>query len=68
MILSSKCYVLDIMTLYLKVDRPRNEICFLIQGQGLYTGMHVNKFYPLVYGQDIASIDADEDSAGYDNL
>ncbi|XP_004292430.1 PREDICTED: subtilisin-like protease-like [Fragaria vesca subsp. vesca] len=35
-----------------------------VVGQGLYTGMHVNKFYPLVYGQDIASIDADEDSAG----
>ncbi|XP_062023220.1 subtilisin-like protease SBT3.9 isoform X3 [Rosa rugosa] len=35
-----------------------------VVGQGLYTGMDVNKFYPLVYGQDIASVDADEDSAG----
>ncbi|CAB4320405.1 unnamed protein product [Prunus armeniaca] len=48
-----------------------NEICacFLFDmidtmGQALYTGMNTNKFYPLVYGGDIASIDADEDSAG----
>lgn len=36
-----------------------------MQGQALYTGMDTNKFYPLVYGGDIASIDADEGSAGY---
>ncbi|BBH09328.1 Subtilase family protein, partial [Prunus dulcis] len=35
-----------------------------VVGQALYTGMDTNKFYPLVYGGDIASIDADEDSAG----
>lgn len=35
-----------------------------VVGQALYTGMNTNKFYPLVYGGDIASIDADEDSAG----
>lgn len=31
----------------------------------MYTEMDVNKFYPLVYGQDIASVDSDENSAGY---
>lgn len=31
----------------------------------MYTEMDVNKFYPLVYGPDIASVDSDEDRAGY---
>ncbi|XP_031271643.1 subtilisin-like protease SBT3.2 [Pistacia vera] len=35
-----------------------------VVGQAFYTGrMDMNKFYPIVYGEDIASIDADEDSA-----
>lgn len=33
-------------------------------GQALYMGKHVDKFYPIVFGEDIASSDADEDSAG----
>lgn len=39
----------------------------LMQGQGLYTRMDLDKFYPLVYGEDIASNDADESSAGYNS-
>ncbi|KAM2294770.1 hypothetical protein ACFX1S_034646 [Malus domestica] len=35
-----------------------------VVGQALYTGMDINKYYPLVYGGDIASIDSDEDTAG----
>ncbi|KAJ0010955.1 hypothetical protein Pint_34793 [Pistacia integerrima] len=35
-----------------------------VVGQAFYTGrMDMNKFYPIVYGEDIAAIDADEDSA-----
>ncbi|XP_015892327.1 subtilisin-like protease SBT3.9 isoform X1 [Ziziphus jujuba] len=32
-------------------------------GHAVYTGMDVNKYFPLVYGEDIASINADEDTA-----
>ncbi|KAI4297674.1 hypothetical protein L6164_037555 [Bauhinia variegata] len=32
-------------------------------GQSLYTGKGLNKFYPIVYGEDIAATDADEESA-----
>lgn len=39
---------------------------FSLQGQGLYTRMDLDKFYSLVYGEDIASIDADITTAGYD--
>ncbi|CAN6543975.1 unnamed protein product [Malus baccata var. baccata] len=35
-----------------------------VVGQALYTRMDRNKYYPLVYGGDIASIDSDEDTAG----
>ncbi|XP_062076888.1 subtilisin-like protease SBT3.6 isoform X2 [Humulus lupulus] len=35
-----------------------------LAGQALFTRMDLNKFYPLVYGEDIASIGADETSAG----
>ncbi|CAI8616888.1 unnamed protein product [Vicia faba] len=34
-----------------------------IQGQSLYTGKELNKFYPIVYGEDIAASDAGEESA-----
>ncbi|KAI9127977.1 hypothetical protein K1719_000970 [Acacia pycnantha] len=34
-----------------------------LQGQSLYTGKDVNKFYPIVYGEDIASEDSDGGSA-----
>ncbi|KAK7264239.1 hypothetical protein RJT34_31845 [Clitoria ternatea] len=34
-----------------------------LQGQSLYTGKDLSKFYPIVYGEDIAASDADEDSA-----
>ncbi|KAF8405313.1 hypothetical protein HHK36_010217 [Tetracentron sinense] len=34
-----------------------------VVGQALYTGKHANKFYPLVYGEAIASNDSDEDKA-----
>ncbi|PON47983.1 Subtilase [Parasponia andersonii] len=33
-------------------------------GQALFTRMDLDKFYPLVYGEDIASLDADQTSAG----
>ncbi|KAJ7967255.1 Subtilisin-like protease [Quillaja saponaria] len=32
-------------------------------GQSLYTGTDVSKFYPIVFGEDIAAFDADETSA-----
>lgn len=34
-----------------------------VVGQASYTGKDVNKFYPIVNGEDIAAVDADEDSA-----
>ncbi|XP_038706055.1 subtilisin-like protease SBT3.9 isoform X1 [Tripterygium wilfordii] len=34
-----------------------------LQGQAFYTGKHVNQFYPIVYGQDIAASEEDEDAA-----
>ncbi|PSS29469.1 Subtilisin-like protease [Actinidia chinensis var. chinensis] len=34
-----------------------------VVGQALYTGNDVDKFYPIVFGEDIAVADADEDSA-----
>ncbi|XP_028767967.1 subtilisin-like protease SBT3.9 [Neltuma alba] len=34
-----------------------------LQGQSLYTGKDVNKFYPIVYGEDIESEDSDGESA-----
>lgn len=34
----------------------------------MYTGLDVDKFYPLVYGEDIASVDSDEDKAGYNTF
>ncbi|XP_044488065.1 subtilisin-like protease SBT3.6 isoform X3 [Mangifera indica] len=35
-----------------------------VVGQAFYTGrMDMNKFYPIVYGEDIAATDADEDRA-----
>ncbi|CAK8576636.1 unnamed protein product [Lathyrus sativus] len=34
-----------------------------IQGQSLYTGKELNKFYPIVYGEDIATSNASEESA-----
>ncbi|KAI8533067.1 hypothetical protein RHMOL_Rhmol11G0267400 [Rhododendron molle] len=34
-----------------------------VVGQALYTGNNMNKFYPIVYGEDIAYADSDEDSA-----
>ncbi|XP_061340609.1 subtilisin-like protease SBT3.9 [Gastrolobium bilobum] len=34
-----------------------------LQGQSLYTGKDLSKFYPIVYGEDIAASDADEESA-----
>ncbi|XP_043709927.1 subtilisin-like protease SBT3.9 isoform X2 [Telopea speciosissima] len=38
-----------------------NNLTFV--GQALYTGNHVEKLYPIVYGEDIASTDSDEDKA-----
>lgn len=38
-----------------------------MQGQGLYTGKTVNKFYPIAFAEDIASKSSDEDTAGLDN-
>ena len=38
-----------------------------MQGQGLFTRMDLDKFYPLVYGEDIASNDADGSGAGYNS-
>lgn len=38
-------------------------VCSIGQGHALYSGNEVNKFYPIVYGEDIASADSDEDSA-----
>lgn len=35
----------------------------IAQGQALYTGNAMNKFYPIVYGEDISYADSDEDSA-----
>ncbi|KAM7253973.1 hypothetical protein ACFE04_031655 [Oxalis oulophora] len=35
-----------------------------VKGQGLYTGKELNKFYPIVYGGDVAATDADQDNAG----
>ncbi|KAI3959142.1 hypothetical protein MKX01_023818 [Papaver californicum] len=32
-------------------------------GQAFYVGKHVHKLYPIVFGQDIASSDSDEDKA-----
>ena len=37
---------------------------FFVQGQSFYTGREVNKFHPIVYGEDIAATDVDENSAG----
>ncbi|CAL5329018.1 unnamed protein product [Camellia sinensis] len=37
-----------------------------VVGQASYTGKDVNKFYPIVNGEDIAAVDADEDSASCD--
>ncbi|TKY67617.1 Subtilisin protease SBT3.5 [Spatholobus suberectus] len=34
-----------------------------LQGQSLYTGKGLSKFYPIVFGEDIAASDADEESA-----
>ncbi|RDX73230.1 Subtilisin-like protease SBT3.6, partial [Mucuna pruriens] len=34
-----------------------------LQGRSLYTGKDLSKFYPIVYGGDIAALDADEESA-----
>ncbi|GFY89720.1 subtilisin-like serine endopeptidase family protein [Actinidia rufa] len=34
-----------------------------VVGQALYIGNDVDKFYPIVFGEDIAVVDADEDSA-----
>lgn len=34
-----------------------------VVGQSLYTGKGMNRFYRIVYGEDIVSSDADEDSA-----
>ncbi|RZC66538.1 hypothetical protein C5167_010225 [Papaver somniferum] len=34
-----------------------------IVGQAFYIGKHVHKLYPIVFGQDIASSDSDEDKA-----
>lgn len=34
-----------------------------VVGQAIYRGKAVNKFYPIVYGEDIASTDADENDA-----
>ncbi|XP_077246194.1 subtilisin-like protease SBT3.9 [Tasmannia lanceolata] len=33
-------------------------------GQALYTGKHVGKFYRIVYGEDVASSNIDDDRAG----
>ncbi|KAL5053945.1 hypothetical protein RYX36_034627 [Vicia faba] len=33
------------------------------KGQSLYTGKELNKFYPIMYGEDIATSDASEESA-----
>lgn len=41
---------------------PGNNQTFV--GQSLYTGREVNKFHPIVYGEDIAATDVDENSAG----
>ncbi|XP_042508604.1 subtilisin-like protease SBT3.9 isoform X2 [Macadamia integrifolia] len=38
-----------------------NNLTFV--GQALYTGNHVEKFYPIVYGEDIASTDSDANNA-----
>ncbi|XVE67048.1 hypothetical protein DITRI_Ditri08aG0128900 [Diplodiscus trichospermus] len=35
-----------------------------VLGQSFYTGREVNKFHPIVYGEDIAATDVDESSAG----
>ncbi|KAK6253739.1 hypothetical protein QUC31_015459 [Theobroma cacao] len=35
-----------------------------VVGQSFYTGRKVNKFHPIVYGEDIAATDVDENSAG----
>ncbi|KAG5145358.1 hypothetical protein JHK84_030901 [Glycine max] len=34
-----------------------------LQGQSLYTGKDLSKFYPIVFGEDIAASDSDEESA-----
>ncbi|XP_027355421.1 subtilisin-like protease SBT3.5 [Abrus precatorius] len=34
-----------------------------LQGQSLYTGKDLSKFYPIVYGEDIAASGADEENA-----
>ncbi|KOM57611.1 hypothetical protein LR48_Vigan11g064400 [Vigna angularis] len=33
------------------------------EGQSLYKGKDLSKFYPVVLGEDIAALDADEESA-----
>ncbi|KAJ4966433.1 hypothetical protein NE237_018282 [Protea cynaroides] len=38
-----------------------NNLTFV--GQALYTGNHVEKFYPIVYGEDIVSTSSSEDEA-----
>ncbi|XP_020239439.1 subtilisin-like protease SBT3.5 isoform X2 [Cajanus cajan] len=39
-----------------------------LQGQSLYTGKDLSKFYPIVYGEDIAVSDADQESASPGSL
>uniref|UniRef100_A0A2P2JHL8 Subtilisin-like protease SBT3.5 n=1 Tax=Rhizophora mucronata TaxID=61149 RepID=A0A2P2JHL8_RHIMU len=42
---------------------PSSKFYLLKQGQALYTGKNADKFYPIVYGEDIVAADADKDEA-----
>ena len=44
------------------------DFYFLKQGQALYTGKNVDTFHPIVYGEDIAADNSDEDRARYFTL
>ena len=47
------------------VYKPRTVFHILEQGQAFYTGKgKLNKFHPIVYGEDIAAFNAKENSAG----